>query len=75
MADYTSPKPVDPISWQPNGFLRIHCGCGRRATFPLRDFARFHRLPGDLLLRHLIKRLRCEMCGKRPTSADVTRYP
>jgi hypothetical protein len=75
MADYTSPKPVDPIWYQPNAFLRIRCGCGRRATYKLRDFARVRRLPRDLLLRHMIKRLRCEMCGERPSSAEVTRYP
>ena len=75
MADYTSPKPVDPISWQPNGFLHIHCRCGRRATYKLSEFARYHRLPGSLIVWRMIKRLRCEMCGARPSSAEVTRYP
>ena len=74
MADYTSPKPVDPVSYQPHGYLRIHCRCGRRATYPLRDFATFHRLRGDMKLYELIARLRCEICGERPTSADVTRH-
>ncbi|WP_374406493.1 hypothetical protein [Pelagerythrobacter sp.] len=75
MADYTSPKPVDPVFYQPNAYLRIHCRCGRRATYPVRDFARFHRLPATLQFYELIKRLRCEICRQRPISADVSRFP
>lgn len=73
MADYTSPKPIDPIWYQRSAFLHITCACGRRATYPLADFARFHRLSRDMLLYKVIDRLRCQICGKRPLRAEVTR--
>ncbi|WP_338445969.1 hypothetical protein V5F89_12540 [Pelagerythrobacter marensis] len=75
MADYSSPKPIDPIAFQPHAYLRIHCRCGRRATYPVREFTRFHRLPGTMKFYELIARLRCEICGERPSSADVSRHP
>lgn len=75
VADYTSPKPVDPIAYQPHAFLQIACQCGRRVTYPLGDLARLHRLPPRLKLYKLIERLRCELCGERPTSAKVTKRP
>ena len=75
MADYTSPKPVDPIWYQTNAFLRIDCRCRRSVTYPLGDFARVHRLPSSMALYELIDRLRCENCGERPSSAKVTRHP
>lgn len=75
MADYSSPKPIDPIAFQPHAFLRIRCRCGRRATYPVAEFTRFHRLPGTLKFYELIARLRCEICGERPANADVVRHP
>ena len=75
LADYISPKPVDPIAYQPHAFLRISCRCGRREIYALGDFARVHRLPGDLKLYELIKRLRCKICRERPFGATVSRYP
>lgn len=74
MADYTSPKPIDPIWYQPHGVLRINCKCGRNLRLSLREFAQFHRLPRDLKLYRLIKRLKCQECGARPW-ADVVRGP
>jgi hypothetical protein len=75
MADYTSPKPIDPIWYQPNAFLRIECRCGRREAYALREFASYHRLSDRLLLYELIARLRCETCKQRPAFAEVTRWP
>ncbi|MBU2286355.1 MAG: hypothetical protein KKE77_13925 [Alphaproteobacteria bacterium] len=75
MADYISPKPVDPFAYQPHAFLRISCRCGRKEIYPLGDFARVHSLPGELKLYQLIKRLRCVICMERPVSANVWRYP
>lgn len=74
MADYSSPKPVDPIWYQPGAWLNIQCGCGRNENYSLRDFARLHRLNKNMLLHQLIERLRCIKCGERPRFADVTRY-
>lgn len=73
MADYTSPKPVDPIWYQPSGVLRITCRCGRREIVKLKDFANELGLPKELLLHRMISRLRCKRCKQRPTHAEVTR--
>ena len=75
MADYASPKPVDPIGYQPHTFLRIHCKCGRTVTYPLGDFTRFNRLPSKMKLYELTSRLRCEICRERPVRAEVTKHP
>ena len=75
MADYSSPRPVDPIGYRRNAFLRISCGCGRRATYPLNAFAEIHRLPSNMPVYRLIQRLRCEMCGERPQHADIAYTP
>ncbi len=75
MADYTSPKPVDPIFYQPHAFLQIRCRCGRSATYPLAQFAKFYGLPRTLTLRRLIARLRCQQCKARPEFAEVTKRP
>lgn len=74
MADYTSPKPIDPIWYQPNAYLRIECGCGRRETYALSEFVSYHRLRRNLLLYELIARLRCERCKQRPAFAEATRW-
>lgn len=73
MADYSSPKPVDPIWYQPHAWLRIHCGCGRREAFRLAEFARERCLPRETKLYELIAKLRCRSCLARPL-AEVTRY-
>ena len=75
MADYSRPQPVDPLSYRMDAFLRIRCVCYRSLILPLGDLARMHRLPGNLCLYQLIKRLRCSECGARPTDVDVSRYP
>lgn len=73
MADYSSPKPVDPLWYQQRGYLHITCRCGRKAVYPLQAFARFRRVDKSLKLYQLIERLRCELCGQRPSHAEVTR--
>lgn len=74
MADYSSPRPSDPVSYRRSCYLHIDCRCGRRSTYKLGDFARHHGLPGELSLYRLIARLKCQMCGQRPLHTDVTRY-
>lgn len=73
MADYTRPKPVDPIRYQPNGRLRIECGCGRIAVFKLSAFAEARQLDGSMRVHEMIARLRCATCGNRPKFAEVTK--
>ena len=33
MADYSSPKPIDPIDYRRGYFLRVTCGCRQRPVF------------------------------------------
>ena len=73
MADYSSPKPIDPIWYQRGSILRIWCGCGRAERYSVGEFARFNRLSDKMLLHEMIKRLRCRDCGERPRLADVVR--
>lgn len=73
MTDYTSPKPVDPIWYQPNAYLKIECGCGRRETFKLAVFAEYHCVDQRTKLHRMIARLRCKVCHGRPF-AEVTRW-
>lgn len=75
MADYTSPKPVDPIWYQPNAWIRIECGCGRREVTRLARFAKERRIDERMLIHRMISRLRCAECGARPRFAEVTRRP
>ncbi len=72
MADYSRPKPIDPIWYQPAARLNIRCTCGRNETYSLREFARFHRLSENMLLHELVDRLRCSHCKARP-HATVTK--
>ncbi len=72
-ANYNRPKPVDPIWYRRDCYIRIHCGCGRTVVETLGRFVEGRGLPSSLLLHELIARLRCGACGRRP-SADVTRY-
>lgn len=74
MADYSRPQPVDPLSYRMDAYLRIRCTCGRSLILPLGDLARMHRLPGNLRMYEIIKRLRCTQCGARPVDVDVSRY-
>ena len=71
MADYTSPKPVDPIWYQPDGLLIIHCGCGRIVKGRLEDFAIERQVDQRIKIYRMIARLRCTNCGKRPQFAEV----
>lgn len=71
-ANYNRPKPIDPIWYRRNCFLRISCGCGRRVSVELGAFADANGIPHKLLVHRLIARLRCKSCGARPY-AEVTR--
>lgn len=71
MADYHSPRPVDPLWYRYDAYLRIDCFCGRRLQAKLRDFAKVHRLHRSIQLYKMILRLRCKQCGRRPLHADV----
>ena len=73
MADYSRPKPIDPLWFRMDAKLRIRCKCQRRLIIPLAQLARLHQLPDDLALYQLIGRLRCTECGQRPLFADVSR--
>lgn len=75
MADYSSPKPIDPIDYRRGYFLRVTCDCGRREILALDDLRRRYRLPGDLAIYRLIGRLRCRSCRQRPVFADVSARP
>ncbi|KHL58042.1 hypothetical protein XEUV354_21725 [Xanthomonas euvesicatoria] len=72
-ANYNRPKPVDPIWYRRNCYLRMACNCGRRVVVQVGEFADTHQVPANLLLHDLVQRLRCSSCGDRP-AADVTRY-
>lgn len=71
-ANYNRPKPIDPIWYRRNCYLRIQCGCGRRLSVPLGEFAAAKSIPDDTQVYKLILRLRCRKCGRRPF-ADVGR--
>jgi len=74
VADYSRPQPVDPLSYRMDAFLRIRCVCYRSLILSLGDLARKHRLPRNIRMYEIIKRLRCSQCGARPTDVDVSRY-
>lgn len=73
MADYTKPKPTDPIGYQPEASLRIHCSCGRIVVCRLQDFAQARRLSVSMRIYEMIARLRCRSCGAQPSFAEVTK--
>lgn len=73
MADYSKPKPIDPLWYQRGAWVNALCRCGHRASIRVADLATRHRLRDALPLHRLIDRLRCASCGQRPTSADITR--
>lgn len=75
MADYSKPKPIDPLWYQPDGWVNASCPCGHHASARVRDLATCHQLNKDLLLHQLLSRLRCSKCGQRPLAPDVTRNP
>lgn len=75
MADYSKPKPIDPLWYQRGAWVNALCRCGHRASIRVADLAARHRLPDDLPLHRLIDRLRCSRCNTSPTTADVTRQP
>ena len=66
MADYSSPKPVDPIWYKPDGWLVIKCRCGRELQERVRHFADRNGVSRNLKFYELIDRLRCSACGGRP---------
>lgn len=74
MADYSKPKPIDPLWYQRGAWVNATCSCGHRASIRVDDLARRHRLPDDLPLHQLIDRLRCSKCRIASLSADVTRH-
>lgn len=75
MADYSSPKPIDPLWYQRGSWLRITCACGRRDLVRLNDLERRHRIHEDTPIYKVIARLRCRVCKARPSFADVARGP
>ncbi|WP_274508732.1 hypothetical protein [Xanthomonas campestris] len=72
-ANYNRPKPIDPIWYRKDCFIRIHCACGRHHLEQVGQFARVRGISPDTLLHQLIERLRCTGCGSKP-NAIVTRY-
>jgi hypothetical protein len=57
--------------------LEIVCGCGARAgggrlvRYPIALMIARHGRIGELRLAQIIERLRCECCGKRPSSVSL----
>ncbi|WP_234893363.1 hypothetical protein [Sphingobium yanoikuyae] len=72
-ANYNRPKPIDPIWYRKDCYLRIQCDCGRRVVAPLGEFVRSRRVHFDTRIYELIARLRCSQCRRKPY-ADVSRY-
>lgn len=57
-----------------NGFwLQTRCGCSRSVAYPFRLMAR--QLGGEHLLRDVLPRLRCQVCGGRPVSVVLVDDP
>lgn len=76
MADYTSPKPIDPLWYRMDCYINAQCACGRRASMPVADVARRYRIHRDTSLHKILFRLRCSACGATPSGCpDVTRHP
>jgi len=75
MADYSSPKPIDPLWYRRDCFINAACTCGRRVSLDLGALIRKHRLDENQSLYQLIDRLKCSSCGNRPSACDVTARP
>jgi hypothetical protein len=60
-----SPDPCDPISQWRDAHMRNRCPCGWRSSLQVGTLERRHRLPADMPLGELLRRLRCSGCGAR----------
>jgi hypothetical protein len=75
MADYSRPKPIDPLTHLSGFFLRARCQCGRTFCEEIGSFAAARSLPSKMLACELLTRLRCSHCRAKPAQADVSRDP
>ena len=70
-ANMGKPCPADPIWHREHHFMTVRCGCGHGATMTVGQWADLHRLPRDLTLWRVIKRMKCSKCGARNPSVEV----
>jgi hypothetical protein len=67
-ANYGRPKPGDPLWYREGVQLELICAnpeCGRWVKRTVGEIAAKSRLPRDMRLEDLLRRLRCD-CGRKP---------
>lgn len=68
------PGPSSPLWYVVDDRLSVRClnpECRRAVALPISDLMRCHRLPKDMTLHELWRRLRCIECGRGQPEIDM----